>query len=180
VPGFGVEDVIDEALHTPGAPRLIVDLRGNSGGRLTMAQAFRDRFVHEERTMGFVRYSTPGGQLGQAHPLLGRPSHHTRWEHPVRFLTDPLTYSAAEDALLGLQGQSKVQVWGRPSGGGSGRVRKMRLLPGWRLTISSALTYDTLGRCVEGAGILVDHPFTAPSPAPQDEDPLMEAADQRW
>jgi carboxyl-terminal processing protease len=45
---------------------------------------------------------------------------------------------------------------GERSGGGSGRPRTLRLLPGWRLTVSTALTYDRDGRCVEGAGVPVD------------------------
>ena len=32
----------------------------------------------------------------------------------------------------------------------------LRLLPGWSLTVSTALTYDRNGRCVEGAGVPVD------------------------
>ena len=47
---------------------------------------------------------------------------------------------------------------GSPSGGGSGRPRSIRLLPGWTLTVSTALTYDRNGHCVEGAGIPVDVP----------------------
>jgi hypothetical protein len=32
----------------------------------------------------------------------------------------------------------------------------LRLVPGWRLTISTALTYDLRGHCIEGNGIPVD------------------------
>ena len=71
-------------------------------------------------------------------------------------LTDELTFSSSEDFLLGLQGLEHVTVVGSPSGGGSGRPRSLHLLPGWRLTVSTALTYDRTGRCVEGAGIPVD------------------------
>ncbi len=49
-----------------------------------------------------------------------------------------------------------MTVVGEPSGGGSGRPRSLRLLPGWTLTVSTALTYDREGRCIEGAGIPVD------------------------
>ena len=181
VPGFGVEEVIEEAItELQKSNRLIVDLRGNSGGRLHMATAFRDRFIEKPRTIGYIRTTEPGGRLGASRSLTASPSEDTRWPHPVRFLTNPLTYSSSEDAMPGLQGQPQVQVWGEPSGGGSGRVRKMRLLPGWRLTISSALTYDVRGHCVEGAGIPVDHPFTIDPHESKGDDPLMEAADQGW
>jgi carboxyl-terminal processing protease len=78
----------------------------------------------------------------------------------VVVLTDSLTFSASEDFLLGLQGLEHVTVVGRPSGGGSGRPRALRLLPGMTLTVSTALTYDREGHCVEGAGIPVDVPAT--------------------
>lgn len=32
----------------------------------------------------------------------------------------------------------------------------MRLLPGLTLTVSTALTYDRAGRCIEGSGIRPD------------------------
>ena len=54
---------------------------------------------------------------------------------------------------------ARARAGGRsPSGGGSGRPRHLRLLPGWSLTVSTALTYDRDGRCVEGAGLPVDVP----------------------
>lgn len=179
VPGYGVEEVIDEAFEELQAcPGLIVDLRGNSGGRLAMAHAFRDRFLDRARQVGWIRTTEPGGVLGAPVPLHAEPSEHTRWSRPVRFLTSPLSYSSSEDALLGLQGLPQVEVVGEPSGGGSGRLRRMRLLPGWRLTISSALTYDLRGRCVEGRGIPVDRPVFVDRAHPTGEDVVFEVADR--
>ncbi|HEV2121610.1 MAG TPA: S41 family peptidase [Chloroflexota bacterium] len=135
---------------------LIVDLRGNLGGSLVEALAFRDRFLRQPLPMGTVRYSTGEGGLSAPFPITAEPSERRRWTRRVRFLTDPLTCSASEDALLGLQGLAHVQVMGLPSGGGSGRPRSIRLLPGTRLSVSTALTYDRTGHCIEGAGIPVD------------------------
>ena len=98
----------------------------------------------------------------------------------MRFLTDALTLSASEDALLGLQGLPHVRVVGTPSGGGSGRPRTLRLLPGQTLTVSTALTYDRCGRCVEGAGIPVDVPAAEAPPAPDAPDRVLAAADGAW
>lgn len=81
----------------------------------------------------------------------------------MRFLTDPLTYSASEDLLLGLQGLAHVEVVGLPSGGGSGQARVVRLLPGFRLMVGSCLTFDREGRCIEGAGIAVDRRVELPA-----------------
>lgn len=178
VPGFGVEEVIDEALtELSDCDRLIVDLRGNSGGRLWMAHQLRDRFLPDRRICGYIRHTEPGGRLGPAEPLWGEPSEGARWPGRVRFLTSPLSYSSSEDALLGLQGLPNVQVVGEPSGGGSGRNRRVRLFPGWRLTIATAITYDVRGRPVESQGIPVDHLVVPDRRHPDGSDPVLAAAE---
>lgn len=178
LPQLGVDDVIDEAFEAfRKVPNLIVDLRGNSGGRLAMAHAFRDRFLSRERQVGWIRTTVPGGRLGPPEPLMGRPHPGDRWLRPVRFLQSPLSYSSSEDALLGLQGQPGVQVVGQRSGGGSGRLRRLRLFPGWRLTVSSSLTYDMAGTCIEGHGIPVDLPVRPDVLHPTGEDDVLRIAD---
>ena len=54
----------------------------------------------------------------------------------------------------------------------------LRLLPGWRLTVSTALTYDLNGRCVEGAGIPVDVPVAPDRSAPDADDVVLRRADE--
>ncbi|HYF66424.1 MAG TPA: S41 family peptidase, partial [Herpetosiphonaceae bacterium] len=178
--GADLESAIDAALGDFTAfERLIVDLRGNGGGNMTLAQRFRDRFLRGPAVLGAIRYSAGHRRLTPPEPLLGEPAEDSRrWPGRVRFLTDALTYSASEDALLGLQGLSHVEVLGTASGGGSGRCRILRLLPGWNLTISTALTYDRQGRCIEGAGIPVDRRIAAAPPGAPDA--VLEAARRDW
>ncbi|RIQ13271.1 hypothetical protein DY240_26005 [Jiangella rhizosphaerae] len=70
-------------------------------------------------------------------------------------MLDRLAYSATEDALLGLGSLDHVELLGEPSGGGSGRPRTVGLHDGVVLSVSTALTYEPGGRCVEGAGLSV-------------------------
>lgn len=176
------DDALDASFRElAGAGRLIVDLRGNVGGNLVRALAFRDRFLRERTVCGSVRFSDGTGGLAAPAPLVGEPAPaDRRWRGAVRFLTDPLTYSASEDALLGLQGLPHVRVVGEPSGGGSGRPRTLRLLPGMQLTVSTALTFDRRGRCIEGAGIPVDDPVAPDRFAPDAPDYVLLAADRTW
>ena len=178
-----IDELVDAAFSAfPNAPGLIVDLRGNPGGSGSVAGRFRDRFLRKRTLLGTIRFTQPDGALMPPEELWAEPApSNQRWNSAVRFLTDGGTYSASEDALLGLQGLEHVQILGEPSGGGSGRARSVRLLPGLHLTISSCLTFDRLGRCVEGSGIAVDrvipmggHMHTAW------EHELLAAADRGW
>jgi len=153
-----IDELIDAAFaEFQNCPGLVVDLRGNPGGSVSVAARFRDRFLRERTLLGAIQYTRCDGALTPAEELWAEPAAtQRRWPRAVRFLTDGGTYSASEDALLGLQGLDHVEVLGMPSGGGSGRARSISLLPGWRLMVSSCLTFDRQGRCIEGDGITVD------------------------
>jgi len=65
-----------------------------------------------------------------------------------------------------------VEVVGEPSGGGSGRPRSIPLLDDAVLTVSTALTFDHFGRCVEGRGIGVSRRAVGPT--------ALDVADADW
>jgi carboxyl-terminal processing protease len=178
-----IDELIDAAFADVfNAPGLIVDLRGNPGGAGSVAARFRDRFLRERTRLGTVRFTRPDGALLPPEELWAEPAApQKRWNAAVRFITDPGTYSASEDALLGLQGLQHVEVLGEPSGGGSGRARSIRLLPGWRLTVSSCLTFDRLDRCIEGSGIPLDRAIPMAGRTHNAwEAELLAAADRGW
>ncbi|MFF5212724.1 S41 family peptidase [Streptosporangium sp. NPDC000396] len=156
--------------------RLIIDLRANPGGSLLAATETRDRFLRSRTRLGSARYTDGSGGLGPGVPVYGEPSSEERWAGRLVVLTDPLTYSASEDFLLGLQGLEHVRVIGRPSGGGSGRPRTIKLIDDWVLMCSTTLTYDREGRCVEGTGITVDTKIHADGPSCDLHDPAIREA----
>ena len=168
----GIGERIDHAFdELRGAETLILDLRGNPGGSLVLASRTRDRFLRESTPLGSIRYGVGGGAISEPYPLTAEPAPvEKRWPGRLIVLTDELTFSSSEDFLLGLQGLDHVTVVGRPSGGGSGRPRSLRLTRGVTLTVSTALTYDRKGRCVENAGIPVDVEVAGA------DDELLEAA----
>ncbi len=174
----GSSDAFDAAFTDLRAcERVLVDLRGNVGGSLVEAVRFRARFLRTETTMGAIRFSVSEGVVSDPAPIVGTPSDSVRWLKRARLLTDPMTYSASEDAILGLEQFDHVDLVGQPTGGGSGRPRRVALLDDMYLTVTSALTFQRSGQCVEGRGVPVDATYT-------DEDvsvrPLPPLADREW
>jgi carboxyl-terminal processing protease len=174
--GKSFEEQIDYIFkELQNSPRLIVDLRSNPGGNLLLSHEFRNRFLKVDGPIGLIQTTLPDGKLSEKEEIYGVMSPpEKRWNNEVVFLTDPLSYSASEDAILGLQGQAHVRVIGQNSGGGSGRMRNLKLLPGWRLSISTSLTFDLEGNCIEGSGVTVDHRF----PLSFDSEDLIYEADR--
>ena len=158
--------------------RLVVDLRGNVGGALVAAQDARSRFLSGKTSLGTIRYSTVAGEMDAPYEIIGEPpADGPRWTKPVRFLTDPVCYSATEDFLQGLQGLPHVQLVGQATGGGSGRPRTIALRPEIFATVSTALTYDRNGRCIEGTGLAPDIAIPADS---SDPDATLRQAIAGW
>jgi carboxyl-terminal processing protease len=146
-------DIFEQAR---GTAELILDLSGNTGGSLTAATRLRDRFLRDTTPIGWIRFTTGTGRLDDLTPRSAEPSDLSRWNGALTVLVDAMTYSAAEDFLLGLEGLDHVRVLGESTGGGSGRPRTMKLTDDLDLTISTALTYDRTGRCIELNGIPVE------------------------
>lgn len=143
---------------------LIIAL-GSFNGALDLSDAFRrplhrrGRFLREPTTLGSFRFSTGTGTLATARPLHAEPSPSVRWPGRATILVDEMTYSAAEDFVFGLQGLEHITVLGSPTGGGSGRPRVIPLFDDLILTVSTALTYDRTGHCIELNGLPVDGPI---------------------
>ncbi len=158
--------------------RLVVDLRGNVGGALIAAQDARARFLAGTTHLGTIQFSTVTGAMDRPHGIVGEPPESGPvWTQPVRFLADPLCYSATEDFLQGLQGLPHVQIVGQTTGGGSGRPRTIQLRPHINVTISTALTFDRTGRCIEGNGFAPDIPIPANM---LDPDNILERVTDGW
>ncbi|MFC4553865.1 S41 family peptidase [Georgenia faecalis] len=140
-----------------GRPRVTIDLRGNVGGDVLAAMELRTRFLRGRTHLGAVRFSDGRGGLAGPVALHADP-HPEPWAGEVRILIDAMTYSASEDFVLGLQGLDHVRVEGEPSGGGSGRPHVRRVTDTLDLSVSTALTFDRTGRCIEYHGLPVDGP----------------------
>lgn len=156
ITGLGIEERFAEIITGyRSGQKLVLDLRGNTGGNLLMAKDLRRRFLREPTLLGTIQFTRGDGTLAEAVEIWDEPPTNA-WPGELIALTDGLTYSASEDFLHGLQGLPHVTVVGQPSGGGSGRPRTLPLIPGWIVTMSTALTFDRTGHCIEGKGVPVD------------------------
>lgn len=152
-----VEDVFDELCRESTVTRrLVLDLRGNTGGSLVQALDLRDRFMRERTCVGSAAFTNGHGELAAAQQRWAEPSDRPRWAGRLVIRVDAMTYSAAEDFVLGLQGLPHVRVVGERTGGGSGRPRTVPIGPGLDLRVSTAITYDRAGNPVEYHGIRPD------------------------
>ncbi|MFE6736706.1 S41 family peptidase [Microbacterium sp. NPDC057650] len=146
----------DVFARAQASDHLTLDLRGNPGGSILLATDLRDRFLRERTAIGSFAFTDGRGGLGPQRERWAEPSSRSRWPGTLDILIDAMTYSASEDFILGLQGLEHVTVTGSPTGGGSGRPRRIPLLPGIDLAVSTAITYDRYGHPVEFRGIRPD------------------------
>ncbi len=155
--GMGIfEKLVELCKSSTSDDTLVIDLRGNTGGNLMLAKDMRELFLRQKTLLGYTSFTDGCGHLSELVPCWGFPSSHVSWQGSLIVLIDELTYSAAEDFVLGLQGLSYVKILGKTSGGGSGRPRSLPLGPQLTLRISTAITYDRNKRPIEHYGIQPD------------------------
>lgn len=156
-PRADLQALFDEVIAgASSSSRITIDLRGNTGGSILLATDLRDRFLRARTMIGYVAFTDGRGGMAPRRERWADPSERSRWPGRVDLLIDAMTYSASEDFVLGLQGMEHVRVGGSVSGGGSGRPRRIPVLPGIDLTVSTAITYDRKGFPVEFRGIHPD------------------------
>lgn len=132
-----------KALHKEGMKKLILDLRGNTGGLLDAAIKMADQFLDDKQlivyTEGRARsrsesFSTSGGEC---------------LHDSLVILMDEMSASASEIVAGAIQDNDRGWIIGRRSFG-KGLVQEPALLPGGaivRLTI--ARYYTPTGRCIQ-------------------------------
>jgi carboxyl-terminal processing protease len=140
------EEVTDAltSLNDDGMTRLILDLRGNAGGLMSMAEKIADEFLvegqlivraksrHEE--YGGARYATGEGRLEEA---------------PVVVLVDEHSASASEIVAGALQDHDRAVLVGRRTFGKGLVQRQFDLRDGSGLRLTVARFYTPSGRLLQ-------------------------------
>lgn len=130
---------------------LILDVRGNSGGRLTSAEELAARFCNEKTLVGYMRHKTGKGHndFSGLEEQYIKPSKGVRWQKPVVVLTNREVYSAANEFVKYMKVFPACTVVGDSTGGGGGLPFSSELPNGWAIRYSACPMYDVDGRLAE-------------------------------
>lgn len=130
---------------------MIIDIRDNGGGMLTMSEKIAARFLSQRTLVGYNRH-----KQGPGHDDFSKPrerwietSSRLRWTKPVCLLTNRAVYSAANDFTMIMRQLPHVTVIGDHTGGGGGTPFNSSLPNGWAVRFSACPSYDAEMKSIE-------------------------------
>ena len=136
---------LDEVmLYMAPCNALIIDVRNNGGGQLTMAQKLAARFTNSDILVGYMRHKTGTGHndFSSLEEQWLKPSKGIRWQKNVYVLTNRSVYSAANDFILCMKCCPKATIIGDKTGGGAGLPFSSEIPNGWSVRFSACPMYD--------------------------------------
>lgn len=137
-----LDEILNELSICDG---LIVDVRNNSGGLLTMSDRIASRFTNEKTLTGYFSYKTGPGHndFSSPEPVYIEPAtDRVRWQKPVAVLTNRRSYSSTNDFVGKMKEMPKAIIIGDKTGGGSGLPFSSELPNGWSVRFSASPMYD--------------------------------------
>ena len=123
---------------------LIIDIRNNGGGNLTVAERLAGRFVHEKTLVGYMQHKTGKGHqdFSGLEEIYLEPSSNVRWNKKVCVLVNRSVFSAANEFAVMMHCLPNVTLIGDHTGGGSGLPMSNSLPNGWSVRFSTCPMYD--------------------------------------
>lgn len=160
---------------------LVIDIRDNGGGALTVSEMFARRFITERTLAGYISHKTgPGhGDLSEPYAFYYDPAEAGRYcwkDKPVAVLVNRSTFSAANQFVSVMRYLPNVTIVGDRTGGGSGMPFTSEIPCGWAVRFSSSIIYDSRMQITEDGidpDIRVD---LDPEAAAQGHDTMIDAA----
>jgi carboxyl-terminal processing protease len=173
---------IDRAVDASrGAAGLIIDLRQNPGGVLTMLMGVSGHFFEAPRSLGTLRIRDSELRL-IANPRLVSPdgARVTPYGGRVAILVDETSYSASEVFAGGMQAAGRARVFGTRTPGGALPALMRKLPNGDVLEYAIADFVTASGERIEGQGVVPDEPVRwSRASVAAGEDSVLDAA-VRW
>ena len=140
-------------LTAKGAKGVIIDLRGNPGGRLDQSESISNLFLKEGAEIVSVRYRSGETQTTIAREMPALPT------TPLIVLTDERSASASEIVAGALQDHDRAVIVGQTTFG-KGLVQSLYNLDGgYALKITTAKWYTPSGRSIQRERKYVDGQF---------------------
>ena len=174
----GEGNLDDVLFYLRSCDGLIIDVRGNTGGQLSMAELLSQRLTNERILVGYSQYKTGRGHndFSAPQPEYIEPSKGVRWQKRVVVLQNRECYSACNTFIRNVRACPNVTTLGDPSGGGSGMPFSSELPNGWAVRFSASPSFDKDMQHIE-FGISPDIPCTLDSAdVDRGRDTLMERA----
>lgn len=137
-----LDEVLNELSICDG---LILDIRNNGGGLLTLSDRIASRFTNEKILTGYLCYKTGPGHndFSKPEPIYVKPAtDRVRWQKPVAVLTNRHAFSSANDFVGKMKEMPKAIIIGDKTGGGSGLPFSSELPNGWSVRFSASPLYD--------------------------------------
>ena len=142
--GVGEGNLSEVLYYLRTCDGLILDVRDNSGGNLTNAEALAPRFTNERRLVGYIRHKNGRGHSDFSTPEAQylHPSKGVRWQKRAVVLTNRRCYSATNTFVRDVRECPLVTILGDQTGGGSGLPFSSELPNGWSVRFSASPMFD--------------------------------------
>lgn len=137
-----LDEILNELSICDG---LIIDVRNNGGGLLSLSDRLASRFTNEKVLTGYMSYKTGPGHndFSQPEPIYVEPAtNRVRWQKAVAVLTNRRSYSSTNDFVGKMKQMPKSIIVGDKTGGGSGLPFSSELPNGWSVRFSASPMYD--------------------------------------
>ena len=135
-----------ESLEKDGLDGLIIDFRGNGGGRLEIAIRLADLFLDDSQGLPIVSKKGRSGQSESTHPTPG-----ARGDYPIVVLVNEHSASASEIVAGALKEFGRASLVGvRTYGKGSVQeLIRLNSRKGAQVKLTTQYYYLPLGRCID-------------------------------